>query len=213
MTRDDGSTSARPRAPLNGATWLGPTDRRCPACGAALARYRAYSVEIEGCPACLGVWFDRDELRRLKDRIDEGTWGNLRWLDDEVDSLGRADAQPSGRACPKCESARLLSLQLGPIDTRIDWCPRCQGTWLDQGELDRIVAHLRQKLDRMSSEEARAALLKEIREIVGGREGPVSELLDAVAATSAFVNITIFQHPALAARLLQLQQAGRILGL
>jgi Zn-finger nucleic acid-binding protein len=213
MTGGDGSANAAPRVPITGATRVGATSRRCPACGATLALYRAFSVELEGCPACGGVWLDRDELRRLKDRIDEGTWGNLRWLDDELDAIGRSDARPSGRACPKCEGARLLAVRVGSTDTIIEWCPACQGLWLDHGEFERIVAHLRGKLDRMTSAEVRAALVQEIREIRSGPQGALSEGLDAVAAVSALVNITIFEHPALAARLLELQQAGRKLGL
>jgi len=201
------------RVPIRGAERVGETSRRCPACRATLVLYRLQSVELDGCPACGGIWFDRNELRKLKDRLDRGSWGNLRWLDDELDAIGRSDAKPSERRCPRCEQRQLLSVRFGSTDTVIDWCPGCQGCWLDRGELERIVAYLRAKLDHASNAELRAAVLREVKEIARGPEGPVSELLDAAAAVSALVNITILDHPKLFERLLELQRAGRSLGL
>ena len=198
---------------IKNATLVAETARRCPGCGANLSLYRLYSIEVEGCPACEGVWFDKDELRRLKDRIDRGSWGNLRWMDDELNAIGNSTATRTGRGCPKCAGTNLLAVRFGPTDVVIDCCPACQGFWLDRGELERIVAYLRARLDRLTSADMRAELVKEIKEIWSGPESTLSELLDAVAAASALTNITIFEHPALCERLIQLHQTGRTLGL
>jgi Zn-finger nucleic acid-binding protein len=41
-----------------------PADRKCPACAALLVREQVETVEIDRC-AAHGIWFDRDELRKL----------------------------------------------------------------------------------------------------------------------------------------------------
>jgi len=213
MSERERSTPDAARAPIRGAERVGETDRLCPGCGAALARYRLHGIELDGCPVCGGVWFDRDELRTLKDRIDRGSWGNLRWLDDELDAISRSEARPTERGCPRGDGPRLLAVRFGPTDTLVDWCPACRGLWLDHGEFDRIVAYLRARLDTATSAEVREALVREVKEIVSGPEGAVAELLDAVATASALVNITIFEHPTLFARLVDLQRVGRSVGL
>jgi hypothetical protein len=43
----------------------------------------------------------------------------------------------------------------------------------------------------------RSKVLEEIKEIWSGPEGKMSEILDAKAAISALLNITIFEHPSL----------------
>ncbi len=68
---------------------------------------------------------------------------------------------------------------------------------MDRDELSQIIKCLRDKLNDLSSEEARAKVVEEIKEIWQGREGTLSEILDAKAAVSALINITIFEHPVL----------------
>lgn len=43
---------------------VGPSDRTCPACGAAMRRVAAYGAVLDSC-ADHGVWFDRSELERV----------------------------------------------------------------------------------------------------------------------------------------------------
>ncbi|HXK37207.1 MAG TPA: zf-TFIIB domain-containing protein, partial [Candidatus Paceibacterota bacterium] len=63
----------------------------CPECEVPLRRTDCYGVNIDECPKCLGRWFDRDELRRAKDRTDE----DLRWMD--FDPFARdAEESPAG---------------------------------------------------------------------------------------------------------------------
>jgi Zn-finger nucleic acid-binding protein len=213
MKRGEPAPARAGRVPIQGAERIGESDRRCPSCGGPLLRYRVQTLELDGCPACGGAWFDAGELRALKDRVDRGSWGNLRWLDEELDAVGRTEARPTPRTCPRDAGVRLLGVRFGPTDTVLDWCPTCRGIWLDHGEFDRIVAYLRAKLDTATPAELRAALVHELAEIVRGPEGPVSEALDAVATASALMNITILEHPTLFARLMDLQRAGRSIGL
>jgi hypothetical protein len=59
------------------------------------------------------------------------------------------------------------------------------------------MQYLRDKLNKITSAEMRSKVVEEIKEIWTGHEGKVSEILDAKAAISALLNITIFEHPSL----------------
>ncbi len=180
--------------PLREAERCDETDEPCPACGADLARYRAYGVEFEGCPRCKGIWLDAERLRRLKDRESP----SLRWLDDEIEGIESAHFTESDRSCPQCADQQMLSAAFGETKVIIDWCPSCRGIWLDSQEFLQIMEHLKEELDEMSSEELKAVLRKELKDIWGGPEGPLSEARDAAAAFGALVNAAIFEHPRLA---------------
>ena len=51
---------------------------RCPKCGTRLREGRLHGVSVEECPACNGMWLDKDELQKIARREDEG-WIS-RWL-------------------------------------------------------------------------------------------------------------------------------------
>ncbi len=183
--------------PIKGAELKSETTYMCPACRANFNLYTVYGIEIEGCPKCKGVFLDRDELRALKDRSEKGTWQTLRWIDDEVEAIDKANAMPSKRVCPKCKGIELVSTNFGNSPMIIDWCPSCHGTWLDRDEFQGIIQCLRDKLNKLSCDEMKRKVFEEIKEIWDGPESKISEVLDAKAAISALINITIFEHPAL----------------
>jgi len=85
----------------------------------------------------------------------------------------------------------------------IDWCPSCHGTWLDRDEFQEIIKDLKAKLDQLTSDAMKKEVYEEIKEIWDGPENIVSEILDAKAAISALINITIFEHPNLVNSLLR----------
>lgn len=96
--------------------------------------YQNQGLEVDSCPECFGIWFDREELKEfiqrpeLAQRLSEGATGTT------VASAGE-------RLCPSCRTA-LGETNLGEVS--VDVCFRCRGIWLDQGELDRAVEQYRQ---------------------------------------------------------------------
>ena len=120
----------------------------CPRCQAELAATDYHGVRIDECPHCRGRWFDRDELRRAKDRTDE----DLRWLDFDPFSHDASAFRSSDKArlCPRC------SLPMGTAvyetsGVTTDICETCRGAWLDHDEFEKIVKHLE---DEVASETA-----------------------------------------------------------
>ncbi|MHC4157406.1 MAG: TFIIB-type zinc ribbon-containing protein, partial [Planctomycetota bacterium] len=183
--------------PIKGAERESATECTCPACGATLDLYTVFGIKVEACSKCKGILLDRNELRSLKDKTSKGSWQTLRWMDDEVEAIDKTKAMPARRLCPRCEGTKMVCAGFGDSKVIIDWCPKCQGVWLDRDEFQEIMQYLREKLDKISSAEMRSKVLEEIKEIWTGHEGKISEILDAKAAISALLNITIFEHPSL----------------
>ena len=84
-------------------------------------------TEIDRCPACKGLYLDQGELKTLIEK----KMGNA------ADTLGfsstsdQMDHMPA--VCPKCQIA--MDVMVGPIEIRVERCPKCLGVFLDQGEL------------------------------------------------------------------------------
>ena len=168
---------------------------KCPDCIVELRQTDHHGVHIDECPRCLGRWFDRDELRRAKDRSDP----DLRWLD--FDSFARntvaSPAASRGRLCPRC------SVEMGVIayetsGVLIDKCDRCQGIWLDHGEFEKIVKHLEDEVSSETVSQYRKDVRKQFAQIVTGHEGPVSELRDFFAVLNLLEMRLAVEHATLA---------------
>ena len=84
-------------------------------------------VEIERCPVCKGIFFDKGELEALA-QADTGTADTFAFspISDVMDSVAAS--------CPRCEKPMAAQVD-GESGVRIDSCGECGGTFLDQGEL------------------------------------------------------------------------------
>ena len=167
---------------------------KCPNCARELAATPREGIEIDECSECGGTWFQREELRRAKDSTDE----DLRWLDFDPFTDGDSFAVRSGeRACPECS---------GPMETRtymssgvvIDACALDHGVWLDSGEFEKIVEHLQTLVVRIDAREYRRRALEELREVVTGPEGRISELKDFLTAVRLLQYRLAVEHPRVA---------------
>jgi uncharacterized protein len=181
--------------PIKGSEMTKSTSDFCPACGTGLNQYSIYSMEYEGCPKCKGVWLVKDELRKLKNKAEDGS---LRWLNDEIEHMERTSAVATKRPCVRCKTSKLVSVIFGRSSILVDWCPQCHGIWLDRGEFDAITDYLKHELLRMHPKAIeKQATADAKRVLTGGPEGRFDELLDTKAALAALVNTTIFEHPSL----------------
>lgn len=107
----------------------------CPACQHKLTRLKAGKVWLDACHGgCGGIWFDANELEKtnqFKSRAQD-------WLQVRRDPAVIVDPARD-RKCPRCKTVmlerRLFSLGTG---VEMDCCPKCDGVWLDAGELETI---------------------------------------------------------------------------
>jgi Zn-finger nucleic acid-binding protein len=181
--------------PIPGAKEEKSTTDQCPACGNILNLYEVFSMKFEGCPKCKGVWLVKDELRKLKNKVEDGS---LRWLNDEIENIDKTSVIATQRPCVKCKTVKMVSVIFGKSSILIDWCPQCHGMWLDRGEFEAITTYLKHELMQMHPGDMEKQAAADVKHVwSGGPESRFEELVDAKAAVSAMINATIFEHPAL----------------
>ena len=102
--------------------------RKCPRCNIFMQLLNVRGIEIDVCPRCMGIWFDSSELDKVL--------GSSKSF-EEMAYL----AKPLGEKinCPNCQQKMHYSTI---EDTTIDFCTRCEGVWLDAGELTDLAGHL-----------------------------------------------------------------------
>jgi Zn-finger nucleic acid-binding protein len=181
--------------PIQGAELGKSTSDICPTCGNTLNEYSIFSMQFEGCSKCKGLWLVKDELRKLKNREEDGS---LRWMNDEIENIEKTSVVATKRACVKCKTINMVSVIFGNSSILIDWCPQCHGMWLDRGEFEGITDYMTHERAHMQVKEIEKQLATDVkRVVVGGPESGIDELRDAKSAVSALISATIFEHPAL----------------
>lgn len=107
----------------------------CPACKGELAPQKCdfSTLEIDCCFTCRGLWFDRDELRRLF--TSPKLYKKFRL--PEYNFRVKLKEAPPTRECPRCPQTALREMTLG--DIVVDECAECLGIWLDSGEISRLM--------------------------------------------------------------------------
>lgn len=121
-------------------------------------------LEIDSCPECYGIWFDKEELKlffqspQLTQRVlDEGAANALLPPVEEI----RHHAHE--RHCPVCKEA-LFPTVLG--ETQVDYCVGCYGIWLDSSELEELVQAYR------SGERGNLLIINQLAEGLGTPSSP-----------------------------------------
>jgi Zn-finger nucleic acid-binding protein len=183
------------RLPLGGAELIRGTSDACPACDADLNLFSVSGAEFEACPRCNGIWLVKDELRKLKNKIENGS---LRWMNDEIEDMQRTSTVSTRRSCVKCKTTKMVSVVFGKSSIVVDWCPQCQGMWLDRGDFESLSAYLKREAMHLHTQDIERRLVRDAKRVVTGGPGSrVQELRDAEADLHALINATIFEHPAL----------------
>lgn len=115
--------------------------RHCIICDHAMTSKTVEEVEVDYCPACHGLWLDKDEIRRLSLKP-AAALGELRSL---VDDGGPVEPPPRNeRPCPACGGKLTLAL-LGGVCLR--HCMVCDGVFLERGELVKAMEAIQAKGD------------------------------------------------------------------
>ncbi|MCY1032113.1 zf-TFIIB domain-containing protein [Corallococcus sp. BB11-1] len=118
--------------------------RSCPVCPSQqLNAVQASDVEVDICPRCHGLFFDRGELERFPDRPSlKPLMGTAR----NAASRCRAGGHLVPRALASCATCRSEPMtcpgcgaRLGLVSARVctvDLCAQCGGAWLDTGKFE-----------------------------------------------------------------------------
>jgi len=110
----------------------------CPRDGAELQTMSFGDVSAATCPTCRGMYLQHGELNRLV----EPTAGDVEYSSVDGDTLEHPDEYGPIR-CP--HDGTTMSKVDFNVDTTIilDYCPTCEGFWVDDGELDAIRAEVK----------------------------------------------------------------------
>jgi len=163
----------------------------CPNDNEQLEKVLFHLVEVDYCPKCLGIWFDKDELRRAKDARDE----QLNWLDVDLwRDKGKFRVSRGDKHCPVCRVG-LMEVKYDESKTKVDFCKMCGGVWLDRGEFKQIINYLKNKSDYEVLHHYTKNLMVQLWEVFSGPEKFRPELEDFLTLLKLFNYKFIAQHP------------------
>jgi len=112
----------------------------CVKCNSILDRAIFEGLEVDLCPRCGGLWLDRGEITRAA-RLPDQALSRLRSLLTDVGGPPPL-ASESTAPCPACDG-KLAEVRLGTV--HVDFCERCQGIFLDRGELEAALIAVRER--------------------------------------------------------------------
>lgn len=174
------------------------TRRKCPICKNNLLSSVFYNIDIDYCPVCLGLWFDKDELRMAKDEKSR----DLKWFDVDLwKDENKFKASSGKRLCPCCRMP-LYEVYYGDSGVIIDACKLCHGIWLDRVEFKKIVAWLHVKADYAVMNNYTKNMFKEMGEIFNGPETFKEEIDDFMVILRMLCYRFSILHPVIS-RMLQ----------
>lgn len=150
----------------------------CPVCKKIELKQEIFhNVEVDYCPSCFGIWFEKDELRWAKDQKDK----DLNWLDIDL-WKNQKDFKVSWgerRLCPSCRMP-LYEVYYGESGVIVDLCNLCEGIWLDRKEFLKIIDWLKAKANYEILNNYSKNLAKEAVEVLTGPESLKEEIADVL---------------------------------
>lgn len=174
---------------------------KCPVDGNELKSRTLHSVAIEECAQCQGLWFDRGELRKVKDEMEP----DANWLDFDLwsdqDAFGVAWSE---RKCPEC-GRNMATISYGETGENVDYCVDEHGAWLDKGELGAIIRALDAEMNTKGVPKYVVASVEEALEIVSGDEGFISEWNDFLSVIRLLQYRVLSENPKMQEALVALQ--------
>jgi len=130
-------------------------------------------IVLDQCHDCGGIWCDKWELFP----IDSAAAGKLERVDEVMLHRPAAAAPPPELFCPRC-TAKLLAAHDPslPPDLRLRRCLKCEGIWLNRGQLTQFKAHQLNVRRKTLGSEAFASQLSAVMQdpkswVVTGTEG------------------------------------------
>ena len=123
----------------------------CPACGTVMTEIAAGDVKVQACKGgCGGLWFDEWTLGKV-DQPDQSAGESL--LNIPQNASLKVD-QSERRKCPRDSVVMMRHFWSVKRDVVVDECPKCEGIFLDPGELAAIRADSKSDAERHKAAEA-----------------------------------------------------------
>jgi len=153
----------------------------CPNDNEQLEKVLFHNVEVDYCPKCLGIWFNKDE--------------QLNWVDIDLwRDKAKFKVSHGDKHCPVCRGG-LREVAYDDSKVKVDFCKNCEGIWLDRGEFKQIINYLKNKSDYEILNRYTKNIASELWEVFSGPEKFRSELEDFLTLLKLFNYKFIVQHP------------------
>ncbi|MDP3980028.1 MAG: zf-TFIIB domain-containing protein [Chlamydiota bacterium] len=138
----------------------------CPDCNVTLINEKQHGVEIPECPSCRGFFILEEALKKIEVNKDPF----LEWLDPELwKHEQQYEAIHGERDCPSCRKS-LHTLKYMHSDIEVDVCHECRAVWLEEGELEKILSYLEDKITTETVGQYLKELGHETVEVIKGEE-------------------------------------------
>lgn len=103
---------------------------KCPGCGEPMQKKKEADLTTDVCVSCGCIFLDKGELNELA----TGMAGDIEYC--SIDNDAHRDKFPI-RKCARCENQTLQKINLLRLShTIFDYCPKCEGLFLDKNELE-----------------------------------------------------------------------------
>ncbi len=137
----------------------GDTNMQCPRCKSDLIVVEFDDIELDSCPECGGLWFDRGEMELLAAKCG--------CVVDVLSARSGAHVEEARVKCPTCR--RTMEKRLFGTGEPVigDVCLICGGLWLDAGELLLVLSQ--GGVGTADSVEAQSPVVAYLRETFGAR--------------------------------------------
>jgi len=143
---------------------------KCPVCDHKLSLFKVQDFELHICSdGCSGMWFEKGELEKVDQHIEQFPAELLRVNKVPNVLIDRSKT----RDCPCCAETELKRIVLDPaIRFEIDQCPKCEGHWLDVGELeymrneDRVMSEIQARMDAHEKKVGSAGAIKGLSKLL-----------------------------------------------
>ena len=169
----------------------------CPKCHRPLESVAIGRLHVERCAQCAGTWYDKDELRVLKDKESRGDYC---WIDFDLwkdKEKFRARSQQR-YSCPR-DGRPMTTVHYGESSIAVDICSECKGIWLDKGAYEEIVRYLEEVVDSSSVGDYLNDMRDELVQLLEAREGPLKVMKDLGKILYLLELRFVVDHPNLAA--------------
>lgn len=105
---------------------------KCPVCPETdLVKHVENKTVVDYCEGCGGIWLAKGELNRIAHDHD----GDLEFCTHEHPE----NSETTPLKCSACEDENLIQDNFIEFsDIKVEYCKKCEGIWLDKGELELI---------------------------------------------------------------------------
>ena len=124
------------------------TEKDCPICKKKMIGKENEGISIDICPSCGGVWLDKDELYQIVEKRE------AQFSEEEKENINPQETKQGTQtdmipelACPICGGLMKRFTYAATSGIIIDRCPKGDGIWLDNGELDKIQIYVEKSED------------------------------------------------------------------